>query len=379
MDPNPGAKIRVLIIDDSLIVRGILRTSLASHPRIEVVGMAVDGEDGLSKIQSLRPDVVTLDVEMPKVNGIQVLERVGGKLPVAFVMCSTLTKAGASVTLEALSKGAFDYVSANPANGGFAGNAEFRTELHTKVSAAAASRGRAHDSPHKHREILRSTASAEQGARLGRRHRNQLRAADAAPVSSGVSERLCADCHHAAHAGGIYRVFRALLERDRVDACEAGGGWRSPSERNDSGCRPGSHHLKLVRAGIDLKVRLDDGPKVSGHRPSADAMFASLALSGAGRVVGVVMTGMGHDGAEGIRALSSSGAWTLAQDEASCLVYGMPKAAAATGVLDEVVSLGPATGRISHHPTRYAPASVNAGRSNRPSFLTSAGLNGAGN
>lgn len=363
MDPNPGAKIRVLIIDDSLIVRGILRTSLASHPRIEVVGMAVDGEDGLSKIQSLRPDVVTLDVEMPKVNGIQVLERVGGKLPVAFVMCSTLTKAGASVTLEALSKGAFDYV-AKPSNGGFAGNAEFRTELHTKVLAAAASRGRV-------RTIHRTNIVKSSAPQLPP---NKARGwVVAIGISCGGPQTL----HQFLPAfpsdfvpivitqhmpAAFTESFAQRLNADcamRVKQAEDG----EVLQNGTILIAPGSHHLKLVRAGIDLKVRLDDGPKVSGHRPSADAMFASLALSGAGRVVGVVMTGMGHDGAEGIRALSSSGAWTLAQDEASCLVYGMPKAAAATGVLDEVVSLEALPGRISHCIQRgMRPASVGAGR-----------------
>lgn len=336
------AKVRVLIVDDSQIVRSILRASLSSHPRIEIVGMACDGNEALQKISALKPDVVTLDVEMPNLNGIQLLERIGGKLPVGFVMCSTLTQAGASITLEALRKGALDYV-AKPTNGAFAGNAEFRAELHAKVLAAAAGRERV-------RNLVRSNASGAARSAAPTLPPNRERGwVVAIGVSCGGPQTLHellpafpSDFVPIVVTQHMPAQFTKSFAQHLNDACSMKVREAVDNERLEQGTilvAPGSAHLRIVRLGCDLFTRLDPGPKVSGHRPSVDAMFDSLADSARERCVGVVLTGMGNDGAQGVIALNRVNAWTVAQDEATSLVYGMPKAAAQTGKIDRVAPL----------------------------------------
>ena len=332
-------KVRVLIVDDSGVVRSVLKTALSSHPSIEVVGSARDGVEGLQQIKVLRPDVVTLDVEMPKMNGLELLDRVGGKIPVSFVMCSALTQAGAQTTFEALEKGAFDYVG-KPERGGLAGNPAFRSELHEKILAAARAKGRV-------RHIRRQAAPS---AGIGRLPPNRNR---------GWVVGIGASCGGTQALRAILPVFPSdfvpivltqhmpaqftgpfATRLDRLCAMhvrEARDGM--PLKPGMIVLAPGSHHLRLVRNGVSLCVKLDDGPKVSGHRPSVDVMFDSLARVCGPRCVGVIMTGMGRDGAAGIRTLHGAGAPTIAQDEASSLVYGMPKEAVATGCVDRSVAL----------------------------------------
>ncbi len=332
-------KVRVLIVDDSGVVRSVLKTALSSHPSIEVVGSARDGVEGLQQIKVLRPDVVTLDVEMPKMNGLELLDRVGGKIPVSFVMCSALTQAGAQTTFEALEKGAFDYVG-KPERGGLAGNPAFRSELHEKILAAARAKGRI-------RHIRRQAAAP---AGIGRLPPNRNR---------GWVVGIGASCGGTQALRAILPVFPSdfvpivltqhmpaqftgpfATRLDRLCAMhvrEARDGM--PLKPGMIVLAPGSHHLRLVRNGVSLCVKLDDGPKVSGHRPSVDVMFDSLASACGPRCVGVILTGMGRDGAAGIRALHGAGAPTIAQDEASSLVYGMPKEAVATGCVDRSVAL----------------------------------------
>ena len=336
-----GMSIRVLVVDDSALMRSLVRAALQQHPAIEVVGMANDGADALRQIQALRPDVVTLDVEMPNMNGLQVLERVGGKIPVSFVMCSTLTQSGAQITLEALNKGAFDYIG-KPQSGGLAGNSEFRHDLHEKVITAARNKGRV-------RKILRPNVGQRSAApQLPPNH------AKGWVVGIGISCGGPQTLHEMMPAfpsdfvpivitqhmpAQFTKSFAAHLDAAcalRVQEATDG----QPLERGLALIAPGSHHMRFVRRGVSIVVKLDDGPKVSGHRPAADLMFSSLARVCGPRCVGVVMTGMGQDGAQGTRELHQAGAWTVAQDEETSLVYGMPKAAAATGCVAHVAPLG---------------------------------------
>ncbi len=350
-------KVRVLIVDDSSVVRAILKTTLSGHPSIEVVGIARDGLEGLAQIQALRPDVVTLDVEMPKMNGLQLLDRVGGKIPVSFVMCSTLTQAGAQTTFEALEKGAFDYV-AKP-QGGFAGNPAFRGELHEKVLAAARAKGRV-------RQIKRGMTSQ---AGVRRLPPNNARGWVVGIGSScGGTQALAAILptfpsnfvpivvtqHMPAQFTGPFA--ERLNKTCAMQVCEAQEGM--PLTPGTILVAPGSHHLRLVRRGVQLCVKLDGGPTVSGHRPSVDVMFKSLAQMCGSRCVGAILTGMGHDGATGIRALHGAGAPTIAQDEKTSLVYGMPKEAVATGCVDQSVALSQIPHATSRLMQRGAPTQV---------------------
>jgi two-component system chemotaxis response regulator CheB len=334
--PGGAAKVRALIVDDSALVRNLLRAALIQHPLIEVVGMAADGVEALAKIAALRPDVVTLDVEMPRLDGLGVLERAAGKLPVSFVMVSTLTQAGARTTFEALRRGAFDYVP-KPQRGGLAPMSEFRDLVQAKVIAAARAKGRI-------KRIFGGSASRA----IPRLPPNHIKGwvvgigiscggpptlTDMLPAFPSDFVPLVITQHMPAEFTGAF-----ARQLDRVCALrvvEAAQG--DVLEQGTAYVAPGDYHLKFRRAGIGIQLALDAGPRTSGHRPSVDAMFASLADVCGPRSVGILMTGMGNDGAEGIVRLSRAGAWTIAQDEASSLVYGMPKAAAATGCVDYIV------------------------------------------
>lgn len=336
--PNAATHVRVLVVDDSALIRNLLKRALDQHAQIEVVGQAVDGVDALQKIAALRPDVVTLDVEMPRLNGIGVLQRAAGKVPVSFVMVSTLTEAGARVTLEALRIGAFDYVT-KPQGAG-AANKEFQADVHRKVLAAAKAKGRA--------RLL--SQSAPQRSSAPSLPPNRARGwVVGIGISCGgpqtLSEMLPAfpsdfvpiiiTQHMPAQ---FTKSFATQLDGIcAMKVVEAAQG--TALEMGHVYIAPGSHHLGLRRLGTQIRIELDAGAKVSGHRPSADFMFASMARVCGPRCVAAVMTGMGSDGAQGVGQLREAGAWTIAQDQQTSLVFGMPKAAAQVGV-DHVAGLG---------------------------------------
>lgn len=333
----PSSRIRVLIIDDSPLIRGMLESALRQHPQIEVVGTAIDGIDALAKLATLNPDVATLDVEMPRLNGIGVLERCAGKVPTSFLMVSTLTQSGARITFEALQKGAFDYVT-KPTPGQMKQLEDFRARLVDRVIAAAANKGQA--------RRLVFTAKSSAPTLPPNRERGWV-------VCIGISCGGPQTLHKILPAfpsdfvpilitQHMPMAFTATFARHLDADCamtvrEAVHG--EPLQNGTILIAPGSHHLKIGRRGTEMIAELDDGPKVSGHRPSADVLFDSAARVCGQRCIGVVMTGMGNDGAQGIIRLRNSGAWTVAQDSASSLVFGMPKAAIETGCIDHVVPL----------------------------------------
>ncbi|HRY67941.1 MAG TPA: chemotaxis response regulator protein-glutamate methylesterase [Phycisphaerae bacterium] len=329
---------RVLIVDDSAVVRQILASALRSDPRIEVVGVATDGRDALVKIHSLRPDVVTLDVEMPRLNGLGVLERVPSRAPVAFVMVSSLTQSGARITMEALHKGAFDFVT-KPRAGRMTGSADFRTRLCERVLAAARNKYR--------RRVISSGTMPTNAPSLPP---NKVRGwVVAIGISCGGPQTLVemlpafpsdfppillTQHMPAAFTSSFARYLNAASSMTVLEATHLA--------RVESGhvyVAPGNQHLRLNRRGTSLVIELDDGPKVSGHRPSADALFDSVARTCGPFAIGIIMTGMGADGAQGLRQMRQNGAWTIAQDEETSLVYGMPKEAVKIGAADGVVPL----------------------------------------
>lgn len=332
-----GPRIRVLVVDDSNFVQTVIKAALAGHPQIEVVGVARDGVEGLQMISRLRPDVVTLDVEMPRMNGIQVLDRAAGKVPVSFLMVSTLTQAGARITFDALERGAFDYVS-KPTKG-IAAKAEFRRELHEKIVGAYRAKGR--------KPIARTSRSSSSAPSLPP---SQARGwVVAIGVSCGGPPTLAqmlpafpSDFPPILITQHMPPEFTPSFAKHLDAVCAMNVREAADGDVPEPGTvlvAPGHSHLKLVRCGINLSVQLDTGPKVSGHRPSADVMFESAARTCGPRAVGVILTGMGSDGAAGLQFMSRAGSWTIAQDEETCVVYGMPKAAMATGCIDHQVSL----------------------------------------
>lgn len=356
----PDQKIRVLIVDDSALIRSVLRSGLAQHPLIEVVGMASDGLDALTKIKALRPDVVTLDIEMPRLNGIGVLERVVGKAPVSFVMVSTLTQSGAQVTFEALHKGAVDYIT-KPQASGKAAMPEFREQLLHKVIAAARVKNR--------RRVTSTSSTTRSAPTLPPNHARGW--VVAIGISCGGPQTLhemlpafpsdfvpiVLTQHMPAMFTGPFAMHLnaacAMNVREARD--------NEPLEQGTILVAPGNYHLRVVRRGAQLYTALDSSPQVSGHRPSADVMFSSVAKACGPRSVGVIMTGMGRDGAEGIVELHRAGAITIAQDEETSYVYGMPKAAAATGHVDHVVALPqipPTVARLLMAPPRRVTSAI---------------------
>lgn len=310
---------------------------LSQHPHIEVVGMARDGIDGLAQMRKLRPDVVTLDVEMPRLNGIGVLERAGGKAPVSFVMVSSLTEAGGGVTLEALRLGAFDYVT-KPRADKVSDLPAFRSRLVRLVLAAAKAKGR----------TKRFVGGKGQSAPTlpPCTERGWLVAIG---ISCGGPQTLHqvlpafpSDFPPIVVTQHMPWPFTTTFASSLDHACAmkvVEANHRTKLEHGTIYIAKGGTHLQVVRAGIEKFVQPHEGPDVSGHCPSADFMFDSVAKACGPRSIGVVMTGMGEDGARGITRLHQQGAWTIAQDEETSLVYGMPRAAAATGCVDHIVAL----------------------------------------
>lgn len=340
-----GPIVRVLVVDDSSVVRSFVRAALATHPQIQVVGQAGDGIEALKQIAALRPDVVTLDIEMPRMNGIGVLERAAGKVPVSFVMVSTLTHAGARITFEALSKGAFDYVTKPEVAG--AGRPEFQQQIVEKVLAAFQARGKSR----------RALGPAASGAAprlppnrvtgwvvgIGISCGGPQTLYEMLPVFPSDFVPILITQHMPAQFTGPFAQHLDRLCAMRVKEAEQDELLRQGTVY----IAPGSHHMRVERRGVSLAIRLDGGPPVSGHRPSVDVMFSSLAKTCPSRTIAVIMTGMGRDGADGLGELMRAGAVTIGQDADSCFVYGMPKVAAESGYVRHVASASEIPGLLA--------------------------------
>jgi two-component system, chemotaxis family, protein-glutamate methylesterase/glutaminase len=322
-------KVRVLIVDDSALMRKLLTSVLSEDEGIEVVGAAPDPFDAREKIKSLNPDVVTLDVEMPRMNGLDFLRKIMELRPTPVVMISSLTQAGADITLEALEIGAVDFV-AKPADAG--AMLQLGGELIPKIKAAAHTRLRRRvPPPHRQRRAVGGASSTSDkliaiGASTG--GVEALKAVlmlfpeDVPPIviAQHMPERFTA------------AFARRLDSECRMQVHEAAHD--QPIERGNAYIAPGGHHLEVARRGSGLVCALNDGPLVSGHRPSVDALFHSVARVVAPRAVGAILTGMGRDGANGLLAMRRAGCITLGQDEGTALIYGMPRVAFEIGAVE---------------------------------------------
>jgi two-component system chemotaxis response regulator CheB len=344
-DTRSDRKIRVLVIDDSALVRKLLGELLASDPGIEVVGTAADAFIAREKIKSLNPDVLTLDVEMPKMDGVTFLRNLMRLHPMPVVMVSSLTDHGAEVTLDALSVGAVDYLP-KPRVDLAATFGDYREELLEKIRAAARARVRAYDGGGQ--VVPRLTADAV--------------LARAAPLNFRTTDRLIAI---GASTGGTEAIKDVLLEMPPdapgiVIAQHIPKAFSTPfAERMNRICAmtvceaqhdqqirpghvyiaPGDRHLVVLRSGTRWICRLDDGPPVNRHKPSVDVLFRSVAQQAGGNAIGVLLTGMGRDGAQGLKEMREAGSPTLVQDEATSVVWGMPGAAVEIGAAAEVLPL----------------------------------------
>jgi len=349
--PSGQAKkrIKVLIVDDSALVRRILTEMLSSDPSITVLGAAHDAYDAREKIKALNPDVLTLDVEMPRMDGVTFLRNLMRLRPMPVIMVSSLTDKGAEVTLDALSIGAVDYLP-KPKIDLAATLGDYKEELIAKVKAAASARLRA----------TTTTGSASADAILAKRDpQRQLRTTEriiAIGASTGGTEaikevliRLPPDTPGIVITQHIPKLFSGAFAR-RMDACcqvsvcEAEDGQQIL--RGHAYVAPGDMHLLLVRDGARYVCRLDDGPPVNRHKPSVDVLFRSVAQQAGRNAIGVILTGMGKDGALGLKEMRDAGARTVAQDEATSIVWGMPGEAVAVGGAADVLPLGDIWSRV---------------------------------
>lgn len=351
---TPAAKrTRVLIVDDSALVRRILTDMLSSDPSIEVLGAAGDAYIARERIKALNPDVLTLDVEMPRMDGLTFLRNLMRLRPMPVIMVSSLTEHGAEVTLDALAIGAVDYLP-KPKIDLAATLGDYRTELIAKVKMAAKTRVYARD----YTRVVPASVGAD--AVIARQAvSRQLRTTEriiAIGASTGGTEAIKDVLIQLPHdAPGIVitqhipKLFSGAFAR-RVDSlcqmtvCEAEDGQQIL--RGHAYIAPGDRHLLVVRDGARYMCRLDDGSPVNRHKPSVDVLFRSVAQQAGRNAIGVILTGMGKDGAIGLKEMRDAGSRTISQDEATSMVWGMPGEAVAIGAAMEVLPLPQIHARI---------------------------------
>lgn len=327
-------KVKVLIVDDSAVIRQLLSMLLSEDPDIEVVGTAGDPLIARDRIKALNPDVVTLDVEMPNMDGVTFLRKIMTLRPMPVVMVSTLTQAGAETTLEALEIGAVDFI-AKPVNDAAHGLTEIAGELQAKVKQAARARmGRGSGVASKKTSRIYSSGGEKLvaiGASTG-----------GVEALKTVLMDLPAQCPPIVVTQHMPPRFTAAFAERLNRECPMKVSEAKHNDAIEPGhvyIAPGSHHLEVVRVSGQYRCTLSEGPAVSGHRPSVDVLFRSVAQTVGRAAVGAILTGMGKDGAEGMLEMRKAGAFTLGQDEASALIYGMPRVAFERGAVIKQTSL----------------------------------------
>lgn len=342
-------KIKVLIVDDSAVVRQVLTSILESSKNIEVVGAARDPIDAREKIKQLNPDVLTLDIEMPKMDGVTFLKNLMRLRPMPVVMISTLTEAGADITLEALEVGAVDFIS-KPKIGVQEALEDYSVEIIEKVTIAAKAKVREYKGTV---EALKPGKKLDADAVLEKKTGNiRFKTTDkiiAIGASTGGTEAIkeVLECLPA-NAPGIVisqhipiAFSKAFTERVnktcQMTVCEPKD--RQKIIRGYVYIAPGDKHLLVERSGADYICRLNDGPPVNRHKPSVDVMFRSVAQNVGPNAMGIMLTGMGADGAQGMLEMKENGSYNISQDEESCVVWGMPGAAVKLGAVDKEYSL----------------------------------------
>jgi two-component system, chemotaxis family, protein-glutamate methylesterase/glutaminase len=334
------SKIRVLVVDDSALMRKLIPQMLEADPSIEVVGTAMDGTFCLKKIEELQPHVVTLDLQMPGMNGIDTLKEIMRRHPLPVIVVSSHSTEGASVTLKALGLGAFDFVP-KPRDAS-SHMAETATELIAKIKAAAGGK------------IVRPGSVPGAAARPTKLPGAKTGPSPSRLVAIGIStggpqalEFLLAQLPPD-FPGAIVVVqhmpegFTEMFARRLDEVCSLQVKEAQSGDQLQAGrvliC-PGSRHMKVKRMAMGDVVVLNDDVRVNGHRPSVDVLFHSVAAEYGPQAVAALMTGMGDDGAEGLGAVKKAGGVTIAQSEESCVVFGMPKAAIERGYATRVVAL----------------------------------------
>ena len=334
--------IKVLIVDDSALIRSLLKEIIVADPELHLVGAAPDAFVARDLVKQFNPDVITLDIEMPRMDGLSFLEKLMAARPTPVVMISSLTESGAEATFRAMELGAVDFI-AKPKLGIREGMEAYAAGIRDKIKAASLARLRP-------RAAQRTAGAAGQeipgAARAPIVGTEKIIAIGASTGGTEAIKEVLIDMP--ADSPGIVitqhmppgftRTFAERLNRlSRLRVVEAQGGERILP--GHAFVAPGDHHLLVERSGANYLIRLSDGPQVHRHRPAVDPMFQSLAQCAGRNVIAALLTGMGKDGALGLREIQQAGGHSIAQDEASSVVYGMPREAIALGAADEILGL----------------------------------------
>ncbi|HHB1424866.1 TPA: chemotaxis response regulator protein-glutamate methylesterase [Serratia odorifera] len=328
-------KISVLSVDDSALMRQLMTEIVNSHPDMEMVATAPDPLVARDLIKKFNPQVLTLDVEMPRMDGLDFLEKLMRLRPMPVVMVSSLTGKGSEITLRALELGAVDFVT-KPQLGIREGMLAYSELIAEKIRTAAKARlPQRSTAPTpailSHTPLLSSEKLIAIGASTGGTEaiRQVLQPLPATSPALLITQHM---------PPGFTRSFAERLNKlCQITVKEAEDGERVLP--GHAYIAPGDRHLELTRSGANYQVKLQDGPPVNRHRPSVDVLFRSVAQFAGRNALGVILTGMGNDGAAGMLEMHRAGAYTLAQSEASCVVFGMPREAIASGGVNEVVEL----------------------------------------
>ena len=344
-------KIKVMIVDDSALVRQVVSQALATDPDIEVIGAASDPIFALQKMQTQWPDVLVIDIEMPRMDGITFLKKIMAEHPTPVVVCSSLAEEGAQATFEALESGAISIITKPKL-----GLKSFLEDSSNDIVQAVRSAARANM-----RAVRRSppaagmtvqpkmTADAMLSAPSNRALVRTTDQVVAIGTSTGgtqaleaVLTKLPATCLGIVIVQHMPEKFTAMFAERLNSICQIEVREARNGDRVIPGLAliaPGGRHMMLKRNGAQYVVEVADGPVVNRHKPSVDVLFRSAAKYAGGNALGIIMTGMGDDGARGMREMHDAGAKTIAQDEASCVVFGMPKEAIKLGAVDQTIPL----------------------------------------
>lgn len=346
-------KTRVLVVDDSALIRHLLTDIINRNADLEVVGAASDPLIAREMIRNLNPDVLTLDVEMPKMDGLDFLERLMRLRPMPVVMISTLTEFGSDVTLRALELGAVDFI-AKPRTDVHGGLQEYADLIADKIRAAAVARIKR--APASERSLEKYSADAILPA-IARTPGLALENLIVIGASTGGTEAIREVLMQIPPTApgilitqhmpeGFTKTFAQRLDKlCHINVKEAEHG--EPVKPGCAYIAPGGpSHMLVKRIGGRYSIELNKGLPVNRHRPSVDVLFRSAAQCAAKKAIGVILTGMGNDGARGMREMHDAGIYTIAQDQDTCVVYGMPKEAVAAGGVDEIRPLGLIAARI---------------------------------
>ncbi|ATI63088.1 protein-glutamate methylesterase/protein-glutamine glutaminase [Edwardsiella tarda] len=336
-------KIRVLCVDDSALMRQLMTEIVNSHPDMEMVAVAQDPLVARDLIKKFNPQVLTLDVEMPRMDGLDFLEKLMRLRPMPVVMVSSLTGRGSEITLRALELGAVDFVT-KPQLGIREGMLAYSELIADKIRTAARARlprqlsGQTPPPTLSHGPLLSSEKLIAIGASTGGTEaiRHVLQPLPPTSPALLITQHM---------PPGFTRSFAERLNKlCQITVKEAEDGERILP--GHAYIAPGAHHLELARSGANYIARLNEGPPVNRHRPSVEVLFDSVARHAGRNAVGVILTGMGNDGAAGMLRLHQAGAYTIAQNEGSCVVFGMPREAIQMGGVDEVVDLSQISQRM---------------------------------